>query len=137
MASIVVAGQDTACIDLVSAVIEGLGHRVLFVESAADIVSEVIEHGAAMAVLDERMETFDGFEVAAMLRADPDIADMFPILLLVALEVDSRKLDRAGVTETYVKVRDSAEFAGLLLKCLGDEAVTSAADRNPVEFLEP
>lgn len=137
MASIVVAGQDAACIDLVSAIIEGLGHKIVFVESAADVVGEVIERGAAMAVLDERMETFDGFEVAAMLRADPEIVDTFPILLLVALEVDSRKLDQAGVTETFVKNRDSVEFEDLLLKCLGDEAGLSAADRNPVEFLEP
>ena len=137
MAKIVVAGQDAAAIDAVSASIEGLGHEIIIVESAVDVVDEVVEHGAAMAILDERMETFDGFEVAAMLRADPDIVNAFPILLLVTLEVDSRTLDKAGVTETFVKDRNSAEFEGLLLKCLGDEAGTPAADRNPVEFLEP
>lgn len=137
MAKILVAGQDAAAIDAVSASIEGLGHETIIVESATDVVGEVIEHAAAMVVLDEHMETFDGFEVAAMLRADPDIVDAFPILLLVSLAVDSRKLDKAGVTETFVKDRDSAEFEGLLLKCLGDEAGTTAAERDPVEFLEP
>lgn len=137
MAKILVAGQDAAAIDAVSASIEGLGHETIIVESATDVVGEVIEHAAAMVVLDEHMETFDGFEVAAMLRADPDIVDAFPILLLVSLAVDSRKLDKAGVTETFVKDRDSAEFEGLLLKCLGDEAGTTAAERDPLEFLEP
>lgn len=137
MAKILVAGQDAAAIDAVSASIEVLGHETIIVESATDVVGEVIEHAAAMVVLDEHMETFDGFEVAAMLRADPDIVDAFPILLLVSLAVDSRKLDKAGVTETFVKDRDSAEFEGLLLKCLGDEAGTTAAERDPVEFLEP
>lgn len=135
MAKILVAGQDAAAIDAVSASIEGLGHETIIVESATDVVGEVIEHAAAMVVLDEHMETFDGFEVAAMLRADPDIVDAFPILLLVSLAVDSRKLDKAGVTETFVKDRDSAEFECLLLKCLGDEAGTTAAERDPVEFL--
>ena len=137
MAKILVAGQDAAAIDAVSASIEVLGHETISVESATDVVGEVIEHAAAMVVLDEHMETFDGFEVAAMLRADPDIVDAFPILLLVSLAVDSRKLDKAGVTETFVKDRDSAEFEGLLLKCLGDEAGTTAAERDPLEFLEP
>lgn len=137
MAKILVAGQDAAAIDAVSASIEVLGHETIIVESATDVVGEVIEHAAAMVVLDEHMETFDGFEVAAMLRADPDIVDAFPILLLVSLAVDSRKLDKAGVTETFVKDRDSAEFEGLLLKCLGDEAGTTAAERDPLEFLEP
>ena len=137
MAKIVVAGQDAVAIDTVSASIEGLGHETIIVESAADVVGEVIAHEAAMAVLDESMETFDGFEVAAMLRADPDIIDAFPILLLVDFVVDSRKLDKAGVTETFVKDRSSGELEGLLLKCLGDEAGTSAAERDPVEFLEP
>lgn len=137
MAKIVVAGQDAAAIDTVLVSIEGLGHETIIVESAADVVGEVIEHAAAMAVLDEHMETFDGFEVAAMLRADPDIVDVFPILLLVGIEVDSRKLDKAGVTETFVKAHDSGELEALLLKCLGDEARTSAAERDPLEFLEP
>ena len=137
MAIIVVAGQDLAFIDLVSATIEGLGHKAVLVESAVDVVHEIIEHQAAAAVLDEVMETYDGYEVAAMLRAEPEVADTFPILLLVALNADIHKLDRAGVTECFIKGRQSAEFADLLIKCLGDEAGISAADDDPVEFLEP
>lgn len=137
MAIIVVAGQDAASIELVSATIEGLGHKAVIVESAMDVVGEVLENEAAAAVLDEVMETFDGYEVSAMLRAEPEVPDAFPILLLAAHEVDSRKLDSAGVTECFVKDHPSAEFADLLLKCLGDEAGVSAADRNPVKFLEP
>ena len=137
MAIVVVAGQDLASIDLVSATIEGLGHKAVFVESAVDVVTEVIEHQAAAAVLDEVMETFDGYEVAAMLRAEPEVADAFPILLLVTLDADSRKLDRAGITECLVKGRQSADFADLLIKCLGDEAGISAKDDDPVPFLEP
>lgn len=137
MAIIVVAGQDAVSIRLVSATIEGMGHKAVVVESATDVVDEVLKLEAAAAVLDEVMETFDGYEVAAMLRAEPGVADAFPILLLVALEADSRKLDRAGVTECLVKGRPSAEFADLLLKCLGDEAGVSDADDDPVEFLKP
>jgi len=136
MAIIVVAGQDAASNRLVSATIEGLGHKAVIVESAMDVVDEVLEHAAAAAVLDEVMETFDGYEVAAMLRAEPEVADAFPILILAAQEVDSRKLDTAGVTECFVKDRESGEFADLLVKCLGDEAGVSAAEGNPVEFLE-
>lgn len=137
MAIIVVAGQDAASIDLVSATIEGLGHKAVLVESAADVVNEVIEHQAAAAVLDEVMETYDGYEVAAMLRAEPEVADAFPVLLLVTLNVDSRKLDRSGVAECFIKGRESVEFAGLLMKCLEDEAGISAAIDNPAEFLQP
>ena len=136
MAIIVVAGQDAASIRLVSATIEGLGHKAVVVDSAMNVVDEVLEHEAAAAVLDEVMETFDGYEVAAMLRTEPEVADAFPILILAAQEVDIRKLDNAGVTECFVKDRQSAEFADLLLKCLGDEAGVSAADDNPVKFLE-
>ena len=137
MGIIVVAGQDAASIHLVSATIEGLGHKAVLVESAADVVNEVIEHQAAAAVLDEVMETFDGYEIAAMLRAEPEVADAFPILLLVTLDVDRRKLDQAGVTECFIKNRQSGEFADLLIKCLGNEAGISAADDTPGEFLEP
>lgn len=136
MAIIVVAGQDAGSIDLVSATIEGLGHKAVFVESAADVVGEVLEYQAAAAVLDEVMEAFNGYEVAAMLRAEPEVADAFPILLLAARAVDSRKLERAGVTECFIKDRQSGEFADLLIKCLGDEAGVSADDDSPVAFLE-
>lgn len=137
MAIIVVAGRDAAVIEFVSAMIEGLGHKAVLVESAPDVVNEVIEHQAAAAVLDEVMETYDGYEVAAMLRAEPEVDDAFPILLLVTLGVDRRKLDRAGVTECFIKDRESGEFADLLMKCLGDDAGISAAGDTPVEFLEP
>ena len=120
----------------VSATIEGLGHKAILVESATDVVDEVLEHQAAAAVLDEVMESFDGYEVAAMLRAEPEVADTFPILLLAAHDVDSRKLEAAGMTECFIKDRDSSEFANLLMKCLGGEAGISAADDNPVKFLE-
>ncbi len=137
MAVIVVAGQDAAWIELVSATIEGLGHKAVFAESAMDVVDEVLEHEADAAVLDEVMETFDGYEVAAMLRAEPEVADTFPIVLLAAQEVDRRKLEIAGVTGCIVKDRPSAEFADLLLKCLGDEAGVSASDGDPLGFLGP
>lgn len=137
MAIIVLAGDDAESIDLVSVTIESLGHTAVVVESAMDVVAEVLEHEAAAAVLDEVMETFDGCEVAAMLRADPGVPDAFPILLLATREVGVRKLDTAGVTECFVKDRPSAEFAELLIKCLGDQAGVSAAVRNPVKFLEP
>ena len=137
MAIIVVAGQDAVSIRLVSATIEGMGHKAVVVESATDVVDEVLKLEAAAAVLDEVMETFDGYEVAAMLRAEPEVADAFHILLLAAHELDSRKLDNAGVTECFVKDRQSAEFADLLTKCLGDEAGLSAAERNLVESPEP
>lgn len=135
MADIIVAGQATACIDMVAAAIEGLGHRVLHVQSAVDVVGEAIEYGAAMAVLDEHMDMFDGFEVAAMLRDEPEISDPFPILLLVAAPVDVRKLEKSSVTDTFVKDRESIAFENLLIKYLGDDAGVSAADQDPADFL--
>ena len=122
MTKVVLAGEDPECMDSVRATIESMGHEVFFVESAVDVVEEVLEQEAALAVLDESMATFDGYEVAQMLREEPNVPDVFSVLLLVSEDTDGRKLERAGVSECFVKGHNSAELSDLLVKMLGDEA---------------
>lgn len=77
MAKIVLAGEDIECIDVIRAAIESMGHEAFIIDSALDVVDEVLEQEAALAVIDESMTTFDGYEVAQMLRAEPKIPASF------------------------------------------------------------
>lgn len=122
MAKIVLATGDVACIDAVRATIESMGHEAFVLESGVDVVGEVLEQEAALAVIDETMATFDGYEVARMLREEPKIPEAFPILLLVGMRTKSRKLGKAGVSACFVKGQNSTDLSALLIKLLGDEA---------------
>ncbi len=135
MAKIVLAGEDLEWMDSVRATIESMGHEVFFVESALDVVDEVLEQEAALAVLDESMATFDGYEVAQMLRDEPNVPDVFSVLLLVSEGAVSGRLERAGVSECFVKGHNSAELSDLLVKMLGDEAGVGLED-EAADFLK-
>ena len=136
MANVVISGEDATSIVAVSAAVEGLGHRVVFVESSVDVVMEVIDHEAALVVIEERMANFDGYEVTALLRADPSVPDTLPIVILAEAAIDSRKLIESGATADFPKGGDSTRLADLVLELLGDQAGTGDADDSgPVKSL--
>ena len=122
MAIILVASEDLACMLGLSAAIEGLGHTALPVSSASDVLEQALSNEVDLAILDECMGMFDGFELSAMLRSDPGIPPRLPILLIASRGISPRKIEQAGITDWFHKECESGEVIDRLIMYLGDAA---------------
>ena len=122
MAMVLVASEDIACLDSISATVESLGHEVLPVQSGAEVLEQALTIGVDMVFVDECLSVFDGYEITSMLRKDPGIPRDLPIVLIKSRDVSPRKLEKAGVTDCIQKDQDSGKVIDLLIECLGEKA---------------
>lgn len=65
----------------------------------------------------------DGFEVCGFLRGQPSPWDQTPIVLLTALDIDPRRLEKSGATEALRKPMEYSSLRDVLLRHLGEKAV--------------
>ncbi|MFP4499518.1 MAG: response regulator [Candidatus Hydrogenedentota bacterium] len=96
MTQAIVATTDGELGAVLVAELEGEGFDVTWASNGAEAV-ELASQGASILFLGVDLPVFDGLEVAAQLRADPDIPREFPIVLLAARDIEPHAIDAAGV----------------------------------------
>lgn len=112
MATILVATIDSQAFDSLSSEIMGEGHEVLWAgdgKEACDLAT-----GAELVFLDGSLPIFDGYEVASLLRGDPDIPRDLPILLLADEAAEPHQFERSGFTGQFRKSHSYCDVRELL-----------------------
>ena len=112
-------------------------HEAVHVEDPLDLVEKVVATEAHLVILDERFAEFDAFQIAEMLREDPDVPRELPILIMASDAPNAMRLHQAGVTDYIPKESPSVTIQDMVVKYLGDEAgVSDAPQDDPVTFLD-
>ena len=106
MATVLIATEDSTAFSILSAEIEGEGHRALWASDGQEAVDMALERKPSLVLLDGSLPIFSGFEVVEMLRADPDIPRGLPVLLLADETIDPHRFEQAGFTERFPKTHD-------------------------------
>jgi two-component system cell cycle response regulator DivK len=83
MKTILVADDRPASLELIRAVLDDLGYKVLEAQNGADAVRQARESNPDLVLLDLHMPVLDGFGALAELRADAAMQDV-PIVALTA-----------------------------------------------------
>jgi diguanylate cyclase (GGDEF)-like protein len=105
MALIAVVDDVAANRELLSTVLQAIGHQTIEAANGADALQVVRERRPQLVICDILMPVMDGYEFARELRADPAIADL-PVIFSTAHYTDREaKLlaDNVGVTDFLAK----------------------------------
>lgn len=112
MATILVATIDSQAFDSLSSEILGEGHEVLWAGDGKEACD--LAPGAELIFLDASLPIFDGYEVATLLRGDPDLPRDLPILLLSDDAAEPHQFERAGFTGQFRKSHSYCDVRELL-----------------------
>lgn len=121
MAIIVIASLDGEAVTTLSNELEAEGHKVRWAGDGQEACEMAV--GAALVFLERELPVFSGFEVAAILRGDPDIPRELPILLLDDDAVDPHVFDHSGFTGQFRKSHSYHEVRELVSVHLRDTVV--------------
>lgn len=121
MAIIVIASLDGEAVTTLSNELEAEGHKVRWAGDGQEACEMAV--GAALVFLERELPVFSGFEVAAILRGDPDIPRDLPILLLDDDAVDPHVFDHSGFTGQFRKSHSYHEVRELVSVHLRDTVV--------------
>ncbi len=104
-ADILVVDDDANLRQLLAELLTDQGHRVRVAQDGLAAMRSVRRRRPDLIVLDVLMPELSGFDVAAMLRADPKMADL-PILILSVI-LDEGRGDELGVQRYFTKPLDT------------------------------
>jgi PAS domain S-box-containing protein len=116
-ADIIVVDDEPSVRELLKQVLQGAGHRIRMAEDGASAIAAVRQRKPDLVVLDVMMPGLSGYDVTAVMRADPDLADV-PILM-VSVMADTQRGLRVGVDRYLRKPMQPHELlqaAGALLR---------------------
>lgn len=118
MARILIASEDMACAEILSAELSGQGHAVTVATDGHDAYERALAEQPEIVFLDIPLQVFNGYEVCRMLRDDPEIPRNLPIICLATPDVKDRLLEKAGFTETIPKQHEAWEIQEILSRHL-------------------
>ena len=122
MAKILIAGGDYATRDILQLTVEGDGHEVVTADDGLSAQELALTELPDLIILEAAMPIFNGFETCEALRNDPEIPPTLPILILTSEDVDVRKLESVGATDSLSKDGMSVQLSETLVNLLGDKA---------------
>ncbi|PCJ55907.1 MAG: hypothetical protein COA73_13170 [Candidatus Hydrogenedentota bacterium] len=100
MSKILLVGDDWASLERLGAVMEGFGYSIEIILESVDVERAIeADSNISMVVLQENMPVLNGYEVADLLRGNPDVSPSLPIVLFVHEYPPYRKLEGAGISE--------------------------------------
>lgn len=113
---ILIADDDPIFLEVVSELVGSLGHMVVAVDDGEAAWRHLLTQGADVVVSDWRMPGLSGVELCERLRAHPEIAYPY-FILLTALGDRPHVLEalRAGVDDYMAKPLDPSELEGRLI----------------------
>ncbi|MBP8131000.1 MAG: response regulator transcription factor [Candidatus Hydrogenedentes bacterium] len=120
MARIVIASTDGPSVAILSAELTAEGHDVAEALDGQDAYGMACD--ADLMFIDPNLPVFDGLELCAMIRSDPELPAALPLVLLASDAVDARKLESAGASCCFPKIHPAHELRELLAALLGEKA---------------
>lgn len=99
MARILIATDDTETAQLLTVSAGALGHETRVALNGLEAVEVALDWQPDLIFLSESLRVYNGFELCAILRADPQISREIPILLVTSSEPDAKTLELAGLTD--------------------------------------
>ncbi len=118
MAVVLIATSDSGLAITLSAEIEALGHEPLWEADGHTAHEAALESQPKVVFLDTNLPVHTGLELAALLRAEPDLPRELPVFLLSDDAVDTHTLERAGITALFPKAHDAATLRGILVEAV-------------------
>jgi CheY-like chemotaxis protein len=115
MASVLIATDDAALAHILWSEIEGMGFEALWEVAGHTAFDTAIAHQPSVVLLDVNLPVHTGLELAALLRADPDLPRGLPVFLLTDDAVEPHTLERNGVTDVFPKTHDAAMLRELVV----------------------
>jgi CheY-like chemotaxis protein len=118
--TILVADDEPALLRLMEFVLQRQGYRMVTATNGEEALQAICERRPDLVVLDVMMPKMDGYEVARVMRDDPDLADI-PIVMLTAKAQD-QDIERgltAGVDIYITKPFDPERLAHAVSELLG------------------
>jgi two-component system, OmpR family, response regulator MtrA len=100
---VVVADDEDDILELVTTIIERLGHEVVPVRDGAAALAAILERRPDLAVLDISMPEVDGLEVLRRLRSHEETTELQVLLLSARAQEDDVRLGFATGASAYVK----------------------------------
>ena len=116
MAKILIAGEDAVATEILSAEILAEGYEVLLVPDGYQAVEQTLERKPELVFVEPSLPIFSGYEVCSMLRKDPDVPAGLPIVFIVSLDADLRRIEKVGATACLAKLHAAWELRDLLAK---------------------
>ena len=114
MATILIATMDGTEFGILSSEVEGEGHEVLWASDGQEAVNLTLTRHPVMVFVDLSLPVYDGFEVAEMLRGDPDVPRDLPVLALCDDAIEPHRFDRSGFTAQFPKKHAHQDVRELL-----------------------
>lgn len=101
---ILVVDDEPTIVRLMEFILARQGHEMLAAVNGEEALQKIKAHEPDLVLLDIMMPRIDGYEVARLVRADPEMAHL-PIIMLSAKaqEEDIRKGGEVGVNEYITK----------------------------------
>ena len=129
--TILVADDDPSIRELLRQSLESLGYGIREAKDGLDAIAQVKIHKPDLILLDVMMPQIGGFDVAAVLKSDPETASI-PIVILSIVE-DREQGYRLGVDRYLTKPIDTKELLrdiGRLLARGNSDKKILVVDRN-------
>ena len=105
--------------DVLEGELFGQGHDVTVAVTGQDAYESALQEKPDAVMLVAPMPVIDALAVSRMLRDDPDVPNDLPVFLVTGLEIDSKAVERAGVTEVVGTRHEAVELRELLARHLG------------------
>jgi len=100
--TILVVDDEPALLRLMSFLLQRKGYVMLTATNGEEALDVVREQRPDLVVLDIMMPRLDGYEVAAAIRADPQIADLPIIMLSAKAQEEDIERGRAAGVDIYI-----------------------------------
>lgn len=113
--TVLIADDDQDTLDLITAVLESRGYRVVRARSGEEALALVRSERPDLVVLDILTPTLDGLAVCRAMRADAELAEL-PVLFLGTLEEEDlrRRAEEAGASDYLHKPVDGTRLLMLV-----------------------
>jgi len=120
MARVLLATNDSTLIDILDAEMSGEGHDVLWATDGQAAYARAVAEMPNLVLADVALPVFNGFELCAMLTADPDVPARLPIHLLSDDAVEPHLRERVGAAGVFPKSHQAHQLRELLASVTRD-----------------
>lgn len=105
---ILVTDDEPEMVDVIAGQLDSIGYRTLKAYSGGECLDAARKSHPDLLFLDIRMEPMDGWEVANIMKNDPELKDI-PIIMVTGMELTLKDImDRAGLIENYIMKSDAS-----------------------------
>jgi CheY-like chemotaxis protein len=126
MPKILLAGQDAACLDILSAELAAEGYEIQRVWDGQTAYENVLATLPDLVFIELNLPVFNAYETCSLVRRDPSVPPGLPIFLFAESDFDPVASRKAGFTGVFPKRHLVLELRDLLAGHLGG---TAAAGR--------